>query len=242
MALSEPSSPSGGVSLFEKFVTKDTFFAGEPELRRDLVAAARLRTLEDGATAGRVGERERSITGLLDGNLVVWLPIQDGSRRPLHVLRAGSWVVSLPLLNGEPRRADLSASGRTRLVHLDEAAVDRLVAAHPVLWRWLSRVAAEHLDWALQVCAGLLADRPLPRLAGRLLALSGECAGAHAAIELKQSDLALLSGMSRNTVSRTLGQLEAVGLIARGYRRLRVLDRHGLARIAAGDDPARGQP
>jgi len=241
-ALSGQSAPYGDFSLFENFVTRDAFFAGEPEVRRDFVAAAQLRTLEDGARAGTVGERERSITGLLDGNLVVWLPIQDGSMRPLHVLRAGSWVVSLPLLNGEPRRADLSASGRTRLLHLDEAAVDRVVAAHPVLWRWFSRVAADHLDRALHVCAGLLADRPLPRLAGRLLALAGECAGPNAAIELKQSDLALLSGLSRNTVSRTLGQLEAVGLIARGYRRLRVLDRHGLARIAAGEDPAQGQP
>jgi CRP-like cAMP-binding protein len=235
-ALSEHSSPRDHVSLIETFVTKDAFFADEPELRDDVVAAARLRTLEDGDRAGAVGDDERSITGLLDGNLTVWLPIHDGSLRPLHVLRAGSWTVSFPLLGGPSRRATLAASGRTRLVHLDATAVDRLVTAHPVLWRWIGRIAAEHLDRALDVCAGLLADRPVPRIAGRLLALAGECAGPNAAIELKQSDLALLSGLSRNTVSRTLGQLEAAGLIARGYRRLRVLDRHGLARVAAGDD------
>jgi hypothetical protein len=43
-------------------------------------------------------------------------------------------------------------------------------------------------------------------------------------------------------VSRTLGQLEAMGLIARGYRRLRVLDRGGLAQVAAGQETLEAQP
>ncbi|MFP4125487.1 MAG: Crp/Fnr family transcriptional regulator [Alphaproteobacteria bacterium] len=201
-----------------------------------------MRALDDGGIAGQAGEQERSVTGLVDGALVVWLPIQDGSLRPLHVLRPGAWMVSLPLIKGTPRRVTFSACGPTRLLHLDQEAVDRVIDAHPVVWRWFTALAAEHLERALAVCVGLLAERPLPRLAGRLLSLSGEAPGPNVAIELTQSDLALLSGLSRNTVSRTLGQLEAMGLIARGYRRLRVLDRTGLTRVAAGEAPSEAQP
>lgn len=238
----DASTSPGDFALIEHFVSKDAFLSGHPELARDLAAAAELRALDDGAIGGEAGERERSITGLVEGALVVWLPIQDGSLRPLHVLRPGAWLVSLPLIKGTPRRITLSASGPTRLLYLDQTAVDRVVDAHPVIWRWFTALAAEHLERALAVCVGLLAERPLPRIAGRLLSLSSDSAGPNVAIELKQSDLALLSGLSRNTVSRTLGQLEGMGLIARGYRRLRVLDRSGLARVAAGDTPGEVQP
>lgn len=226
----------------ERFVSEDAFLSRHPDLSRDLAAAAELRTLKDGAVAGAAGDQKRSITGLVEGNLVAWLPIQDGTVRPLHVLRPGSWMVSLPLLKGTPRRVSFSASGRSRVLHLDQDAADELVQAHPVIWQWFTHLAAEGFERALSVCVGLLAERPLPRIAGRLLTLSGDSVGPNIAIELKQSDLALLSGLSRNTVSRTLGQLEAMGLIARGYRRLRVLDRSGLARVAAGDIPSADQP
>jgi CRP/FNR family transcriptional regulator len=237
VALSEYSACPGFSARIERFVNSDAFLAGYPDVCRDLAAAAHLRTLEDGATAGAVGDPQRTITGLVAGSLVLWLPLQDGSLRPLHLLRPGAWLVSLPLIYGQPRRVTFTASGTAQVVQLDEEAVDRLVEAYPVLWRWITRIVAEHLDRALSVCAGLLADRPLPRIAARLLALSDDHTSRTAAIELKQSDLALSSGLSRNTVSRTLGQLEAMGLIARGYRRLRVLDHTGLAQVAAGEDP-----
>lgn len=192
--------------------------------------------------AGSAGEEERTITGLLEGSLLIWLPINDGSLRPLHVLRAGAWLTSFPLILGQPRRVTLTAAGRTEILQLRQQAVDQLVAAHPVIWRWFTHLTAENLDRALSVCVGLLADRPMPRIAARLLSLSGDKATPNVAIELKQSDLALLSGLSRNTVSRTLGQLEAMGLIARGYRRLRVLDRGGLAQVAAGQETLEAQP
>ena len=236
-ALSDGSASAGCFARIESFVHSDTFLSSYPDLCRDLAAAAHLRTLEDGAAAGSIGDTGRTITGLVTGSIVLWLPLQDGSLRPLHLLRPGAWLVSFPLIYGQPRRVTFTASGTARIVQVEEEAVDRLVEAYPVLWRWITRVVAEHLDRALSVCAGLLADRPLPRIAARLLALSDDHASRTVAIELKQSDLALLSGLSRNTVSRTLGQLEAMGLIARGYRRLRVLDHAGLAQVAAGQDP-----
>lgn len=207
-----------------------------------LARSARLERVEDGAIVGALGDRARTITGLVHGALLVSLPIDDGSVRPLHLLQPGSWLASRALVRGAPRRVALSACGRTELVRLDEDAVDRLVASHPAIWRWLTELAARHLDAALDACAGLLADRPLSRIASRLLALSEAAPTGAGAIELKQNDLAQLSGVSRNTLSRTLGQLEAMALIARGYRRLRVLDRAGLARVAAGRAPDGPQP
>ncbi len=226
--------------LAETIVSSDTFFAAHPQIGRAFLEAADVYALEDGELAGHVGETSRSIGGILDGALVTWLPIDDGSLRPVHVLRTGAWFASYGLLMGTPRRVALSAAGRCRLLHVREEVVDGLLGEHPLLWAWIARSAAENLDRTISVCGGLLADRPLQRIASRLLALSGDADGdgAHLAIELKQSDVALLSGMSRNTVSRTLGQLEAQGLIARGYRRLRVLDRAGLARVASGSEDA----
>ena len=221
-----------------RLVDADAFLAADPDLARAVATAGRLRLLGDGELAAAVDERRRTITGLVAGTVLLWVALPDGSMRPLHVLRPGAWFASFPLLSGEARRIALSASGPVCVLHLDEPAVDRLVDTQPVIWRWLTQLAAQHLDRALATCAGLLAERPLPRIAGRLLALAGEAVDPDAAIDLKQSDVALLSGLSRNTVSRTLGQLEASGLIARGYRRLRVLDRAGLARVAAGAAPA----
>lgn len=233
-ALSDDVPPDAANEPLKAFVNRDAFFSSHPQLADRILAAGELRRLGDGETAGGTGEATRTITGLVDGALVAWLPIEDGSFRPVHVLRDGAWLVSNPLIQQAPRRVTFTASGSVRLLHIEQDGVDALLAAHPELWRWISRIVALHLDRALDICVGLLADRPITRIASRLLALTSDDDGAHVAVELKQSDLALLSGLSRNTVSRMLGQLEGRGLIARGYRRLRVLDRNGLARIAAG--------
>jgi len=235
-ALYDDHSSDDGNVLLERFVLGDTFFADRPELAGRMAAAGRVQQLTDGEAAGRYGDQARTISGVIDGSLITWLPIEDGSWRPVHMVRERAWFISFPLICGIPRRLTYTAAGNVRVFHVDQAEADALIAAHPELWRWIARVAAGHLDDAFNVCVGLLADRPITRIASRLLALSTAAEGAHVAIELKQSDLGLLSGLSRNTVSRTLGQLEARGLIARGYRRLRVLDPSGLARIAAGED------
>lgn len=227
-----------GAHRITRFVAANHFLAAHPDLARAVATAGRLELLDDGELSGALDEHRRTITGFVAGTVLLWVPLADGSMRPLHILRSGAWFASFQLLLGEPRRVALSASSPVWVLHLDEPAVDRVIGRQPMIWRWLTQLAAQQLDRALAACAVLSTERPLSRIAGRLLSLAGEAVDPDTAIDLKQSDVALLSGLSRNTVSRTLGQLEASGLIARGYRRLRVLDRAGLARVAAGAAPA----
>jgi CRP/FNR family transcriptional regulator, cyclic AMP receptor protein len=60
------------------------------------------------------------------------------------------------------------------------------------------------------------------------------------ALRIRQNDLALMLGVSRDSVSKLLAQWRDAGIVAPGRLRLTVLDVRALERLVAGDHA--GQP
>ena len=87
----------------------------------------------------------------------------------------------------------------------------------------------------VQDLINLVVDLRRGNATARLALLLGNMAQAvaeDASLPVTQQELAELLGVTRPTANGALRELEALGLVERGYGRLRVRDRHALAKFA----------
>ena len=157
-----------------------------------------------------------------------------GERRIMQVVGPGSSIGDLPVMLGLPEYACGAATrANTRLLRFSIETIRALVEVNPqICFRFLR-----------------LVSRRLERAERRMLELSGRSAfeqivqylvrEAHEqqseAVTVTQRDIGASLALCRQTVSRVLGELEHLGLIARGRGQLRILDPD---RLAAIDNPA----
>ena len=111
---------------------------------------------------------------------------------------------------------------------ISSAQMDRIIEGEPSVSRELLRLLSGQLQEALDM---LIAQRRLSakkRLARSLLSARARFRGNTATVNLNQEDLAELVGTSRMTISTALADMEARGLIKRGYGRIEICDIAGL--------------
>ena len=120
---------------------------------------------------------------------------------------------------------------------------DRLMAwldAHPADWRHLARLACAKLRLVFTVLEDIQRQPLEQRLARRLwLTAQGYESDAPQApprrhIRVPQDQLALMLGVSRQSVNKALRQMESQGLLALRYGVIELLDLPSLLRLSAG--------
>lgn len=152
----------------------------------------------------------------------------DADRRVgVEVLRCGDLFGHNALLAGIVQPFDAHALEPTRLLIFPARLVCLQLEQQPdVLRAWLAWINEQVIRFETRLAdtlRGPLEHRLARFLAGQ--AVRGE-------LGLTQSELADMLGVHRGTVNRALKDLEEAGLISTGYRRIRVTDPEGLARLA----------
>lgn len=207
--------------------------------REALVGASELLHLRRGEMLFRqgdpVGAAGSGFYGLAAGTLKASTLRGDGREAILAVLEPGNWFGEITLIDGEPRTHDATAL----------SAVDVLVVA-PAAFAQLMRDAAfanamaRLLAARVRVLYGLAEDNTLrdlrARVARRLLTLARgdatQSPSARARVTLPQEALAMMLGVTRQTLSTQLNALADEGVVRLGYRRVDILDVQALAQRA----------
>ncbi len=220
------------------------FASCEPALQEALRALGHGLSLVDGERLFHRGQSSAGLCCVLDGALQVGRLAPDGSQSLLAWLEPGQWFGEISLLDGQPRTHDVVADGPSRLWLVPEVALLDWLGANPVHWRSIARLACAKLRQTFEVLEDI-ARLPLEaRLARRLLQVAqgyGEQDLTPAPdaqpreLRLPQEQLALMMGVSRQTVNKALKSLEAQGLIALRYGGIALLDAPALA--ALGQNP-----
>lgn len=165
--------------------------------------------------------------------------------KPLIVetVGAGSVVGDLPALLGTPYPYTAAARTATSGLRIDIEALRKLDEARPdVCFRWL-RLSSRRLERAYRRVVELSGRSAFERLA-LLLSHEAEHEGS-GTIHRTQAELAAILGLSRQTVSRALRDLERQGLVERGHGHVRILKADGVRRylgvchLLRPDDPRR---
>lgn len=191
------------------------------ERRALLLREAQVRSVGCGARLHGAGDPPNGLWAVLEGKVQLKAYPAVGLELPLLILGPGTWFGEASTLDGLPHQIDATAAESARVVHLSEAAVARAATAAPELYRDLGRLACLRQRMVLAFFALTVTHTVRVRLALLLAALSQD---GRAVLRMRQEDLAMLIGVSRQTLNRHLGALEREGIIRLAYAEIAVLD------------------
>jgi CRP/FNR family cyclic AMP-dependent transcriptional regulator len=195
--------------------------------RRAMLGAAELLRLRPGEMLFRQGDRvppgKGAFYGLVTGSFKISSLREDGKEAILVVLEAGNWFGEISLIDLQPRTHDATAVGEAEVLALPRAAFDELMRRHT-----FSQAICRMLAARTRSLYGMVEDATLrstrARVARRLLLLArGDATQAmdtRALVPVSQEALAMMLGITRQTLSKELKLLAAHGAITLGYARI----------------------
>lgn len=222
-------------------ITADPWFAGVPAADRNaLLATAERVTVAAGAMLFRRGDPvlapHGAFYGLAEGHMKFSTLQADGRESILAVLEPGQWFGEVSLIDGSPRTHDATALTACKLL-----AVPMATFAERMQGAGFANAMAALLASRVRNLYGLMEDttpRGLrARVARRLLALShadlDRKTEARRTVAMPQDVLAMMLGVSRQTLSKELKALAALGAIKPGYGRIEIVSAGVLERLVA---------
>jgi CRP-like cAMP-binding protein len=213
---------------------QDPWFGAIPDPRRAaLLGAATVVTKADGARVYATGDPPNGLWGVIEGRVRLLDYPVAGAEVLVQSLGPGAWFGELSTLDGGPRPQDAVASGSTTLMHVPDAAYQRLAEGLPALHHDLALLACAHQRAALAFIGQRVVQALPARIAAALLGVAQDVGRAPLAI--RQSELALMVGVSRQTLNRQLKAFERGGAIRTHYARIEILDADALRRLAGAE-------
>src|ERR1700747_1235941 len=111
------------------------FSALPARLAAALVNAAVVLDLKPDQVLFSRGDAPSGLYAVVDGGIRVSGVSEAGKEALLTLLEPTQWFGEVSLFDGQPRTHDAIAEGETRVLHVPQAALDRMLAAEPGWWR-----------------------------------------------------------------------------------------------------------
>ena len=211
-----------------------------PGLADRLLEICLIRQYEEGDVIFREGIASGDLFGVVEGQVAASHFGQGNDDVDLiHIYRPGQWFGYGPIVEGGARRVQVTARRPSRVAVAPEGRLRGLLNDEPGLWElmaWLSDVQGR-----LMIVSSLDLCRKSQRL--RLMATLLRLAGCRIEdgpegppyeIAASQLEIAEMSNMSRNVVSRLLQALGKEGLVVLKYRHLHLPDPGAIRRQLRG--------
>lgn len=166
------------------------------------------------------------------GQVKVVLIGEDGREVILSVLGEGDFFGEMALIDDEPRSAHVIAMEPSDLMVLRREDFHTILRQSPGIALGLLRELCRRLRRADEKIGGLVLLDVNGRVSRLLLQLAEESGGTRIARRLTHHTIAQMIGSSRETVSRTMRELQERGLIEVSRTDIVVKDREALEREA----------
>jgi len=208
-------------------LSRNPWFGGLPLAeRKAMLAAADVVHVRAGEMLYRKGDAVGGFIGVVQGAFKVSTLGEDGREGILSVVEAGNWFGEASLLDGLPRPHDATAVQASVVLLIQAQAFKRLMQRSA-----FARAIAALLCARVRVLYGLVEDAMLrstrTRIARRLLTLSrGDAtmaSDARSSVAVSQEALAMMLGITRQTLSKELKTLVHDGVLNLGYGRIEIV-------------------
>ncbi len=225
---------SGDDLVFSQLRT-DTWFGSLPlALAEAMFRAGHLEEYDAGRTIFLEGAPAEGLHGIIDGAVHLERVCISGQRVLIHAASRGAWVGEAATFSPRPLTLTARAVKQTRTWHIPSFAVLRLLDQQPEMLHALGVLMAKHFSMLLDVICMTLRPSTVSQVAGRLILLDrlrNENAKGRsmAEIAITQSDLADMTGHSRQTINAVIRRLAREGLVKVGYQRIEVCDPEALS-------------
>lgn len=205
-----------------------------PTVQAALLSVAHRRALAPGDSLFLKGSMPDALFGVLQGTLRVSVTGRNGREAVIAVLQPGHWFGEVSLLVGRERVYDTFATEATEMAVVGAPDFHRLIASSFEIHMAFTRLIGMRLRQALRWIDDAILS-PLPvRLAQRLLmhAEQARADGRDAAdVAVSQEELAMMLGVSRQSVNRQLKRWEDQGFLRLEYKRVVLLAPGRLLRL-----------
>lgn len=204
--------------------------------RAEVASQARLRTLQRGTIACRLGEPMPGILIVAFGLLKLALPRSESEERVLRFVGANESFGEAPALLDRPAPFDAVALSETLLVVVPRAPLLRLLERYPAVAQQLVAHLAEDYLSLLSELQALAQRNGVQRLASYLVSLAEREPGANGCqvhLPASKATVAARLSVQKETLSRMLRELSRRGCIRVEGRAITILDRERLAGLAA---------
>ena len=194
--------------------------------RKAMLAAADMVQVCTGEMLYRKGDPVGGLFGVVQGAFKVSTVGEDGREGILSVLEAGNWFGETSLIDGLPRAHDATAVQASAVLVISPPAFNRLMQRSV-----FARAMGALLCARVRALYGLVEDSMLrstrTRIARRLLTLArGDATlarDARASVAVSQEALAMMLGITRQTLSKELKVLVRDGVLSLGYGRIEIV-------------------
>jgi CRP-like cAMP-binding protein len=222
-------SSRSAAELLQRLAVNPWFAALPLAERRALVAASEALRLAAGEMLFRQGDAvptgAGAFYGVVSGGIKASSLRADGKEAILAVLEAGNWFGEISLIDRQPRTHDATAVGDTEVLALPRPAFDRMMK-RPAFALAVCRMLAARV----RSLYGMVEDATLrstrARVARRLLLLArGDATQARdtrPVVPVSQEALAMMLGLSRQTLSKELQGLARDGAVELGYGKIAI--------------------
>lgn len=215
-----------------------------PDELGDLATHMQVQRFGKGEYVVQKGSAGDVLMFLLAGCLQVVNYTGDGKEIGLNLLTPGSFFGELALIDGLPRSASIVVIEPAAVAYLARDQALGLIYGKPAL----AERMLKHFAGAVRNLTSYRELLAIPHAHQRLYALlcqlktqarDGEDVVANLPT---QQQIAIMINTSRETVSRTLTELQQKGVLKKGQKTLYIIDTRVLERLAAGQMPERIPP
>lgn len=194
--------------------------------RKSMLSAVELLRLRPGEMLFRQGDAPGGFYAVLSGTIKMSTLSEAGKEAILVVLESGTWFGEISLIDHQPRTHDATAMGPTEILVLPRSVFASLMQRPVFAFAISSMLAAR-----IRLLYGIVEDATLrstpARIARRLLLLAhGDASMAKDArpkVTVSQESLAMMLGITRQTLSKELKLLVQQGVIQLGYRCIEII-------------------
>jgi len=201
------------------------------------VALARREKRAKGETLFEQGATADAFHLILAGRLKVSQTTPDGHQVIIRHLGPREIAGCVAVCGGVPYPATATAVEDTWLLTWSRARIAELAARHPEIALNAMRIMGGRtveLQERLKEMQTERVERRIAHALGRLVVQAGRrtAEGIEIDFPITRQDLAEMTGTTLHTVSRTLSEWEAAGLVASGRQKVVILRPHALVSIA----------
>jgi CRP/FNR family transcriptional regulator, cyclic AMP receptor protein len=212
--------------------TNPWFCALPAEQQEALMRHSELMTLQPGEYLFRRDDAPTGFYGIQSGRLKAFTLREDGKEAILAVIEAGNWFGQTSLTSGQPRPRDVVALDRSTLFVVGAAAFEQLMRSTAFV-RAIAGLQSIHMNWLYRMVEDATLHSTRARIARRLLLLaSGDvsCEPEYRReLSLSQDTLAMMLGITRQTLALELKALAEQGAIVLRYGRIEICSKEILS-------------
>jgi CRP/FNR family cyclic AMP-dependent transcriptional regulator len=222
------------IDTSEDMRTNQWFCAMPAAEQRALIQRSELIGLQPGEYLFRRGDTPSGFYGLKSGRLKACTLREDGKEAILAVIEAGNWFGQTSMTSREPRLRDVVAIEKSTAFVVRTPAFDELMQSQ-VFVRAIAELQSIHMNWLYRMVEDATLHSTRARIARRLLLLaSGDVTTwpqSRKDITISQDTLAMMLGITRQTLSLELKAMAGKGAIALRYGRIEICSKDMLSSL-----------